>query len=51
MNTVAPFVVGKPVTGEYFIDRLEELDQMVNLLSAVSSGASSNIALIGLIAN
>ena len=47
MNT-APFIVGKPVTGEYFIDRLKELDQMVNLLSAVSLGASSNVALIGL---
>ena len=48
MSNIAPFVVGKPVTGEYFIDRLKELDQMVNLLSAVSSAASSNMALIGL---
>jgi Cdc6-like AAA superfamily ATPase len=48
MNAIVPFVVGKPVTGEYFINRVEELDQMVNLLSAVSSGASSNVALIGL---
>lgn len=48
MNSTVPFVVGKPVTGEYFIDRTKELDQMVNLLSAVSLGASSNVALIGL---
>ena len=48
MNTATPFIVGKPVTGEYFIDRIEELDQIINTLSAVSSGASSNVALIGL---
>lgn len=48
MNKTIPFVVGKPVTGEYFIDRADELAQMVNMLSAVSSGASSNVALIGL---
>jgi AAA+ ATPase superfamily predicted ATPase len=48
MTAIVPFVVGKPVTGEYFINREEELDQMLNLLSAVTSGASSNVALIGL---
>ena len=48
MSTIIPFIVGKPVTGEYFIDRIEELHQIINMLSAVSSGASSNIALIGL---
>jgi uncharacterized protein len=48
MSNTTPFIVGKPVSGEYFIDRVEELEQMVSLLSAVSSGASSNIALIGL---
>jgi AAA+ ATPase superfamily predicted ATPase len=48
MNTVAPFIVGKPVTGEYFIDRFKELDQMDRLLSAVTSGTASNMALIGL---
>jgi AAA+ ATPase superfamily predicted ATPase len=48
MNKTIPFVVGKPVTGEYFIDRANELAQMVNMLSAVSSGASTNVALIGL---
>jgi len=48
LSTIIPFIVGKPVTGEYFIDRIEELDQIINMLSAVSSGASSNIALIGL---
>jgi AAA+ ATPase superfamily predicted ATPase len=47
-NRAIPFVVGKPVTGEYFINRADELARMVNMLSAVSSGASSNVALIGL---
>jgi hypothetical protein len=42
------FSLGKPVTSEYFIDRADELAQMVNMLSTVSSGASSNVALIGL---
>lgn len=48
MKTTIPFIVGKPVTGEYFINREDELTRMVNMLSAVSSGASSNVALIGL---
>lgn len=48
MNSIIPFVVGKPVTGDYFIDREKELGQMLTLLSAVTSGASSNVALIGL---
>lgn len=43
-----PFVVGKPVTGVYFINRTDELSRMIDLLSAVSSGATSNVALIGL---
>lgn len=48
MNTTIPFVVGKPVTDEYFADRTDELGQMVETLSAVKSSASSNVALIGL---
>lgn len=40
----APFVVGKPVTGEYFIDRRDELEKINALLS--SSGASNNIMLL-----
>lgn len=43
-----PFIVGKPVTGEYFINREDELSRMISLLSAVKSGSSSNVALIGL---
>ena len=31
-----PFVVGKPVTGEYFIDRKDELKKITALLSAPS---------------
>jgi len=48
MKTIIPFVVGKPVAGEYFVNREDELGSMVSMLSAVSSGASSNVALIGL---
>jgi AAA+ ATPase superfamily predicted ATPase len=48
MNTTIPFIVGKPVTAEYFIDREDELARIVSMLSAVSSGTSSNVALIGL---
>lgn len=43
-----PFIVGRPVTGRYFINRNEELTQMIGLLSAVKSGSSSNVVLIGL---
>ena len=39
-----PFVVGKPVTGEYFIDRKEELEKITTLLS--SPGALNNIVLL-----
>lgn len=40
----APFVVGKPVTGEYFIDRKDELEKITTLLS--SPGARNNIVLL-----
>ncbi len=38
-----PFVVGKPVTGKYFIDRKEELKKITALLSG---NAINNIALL-----
>lgn len=43
-----PFIVGRPVTGEYFVDREEELRRLSCLVQGVQEGASSNSALIGL---
>ena len=43
-----PFIVGRPVIGEYFVDREDELHRLQTLVTGVQTGASSNIALIGL---
>jgi AAA+ ATPase superfamily predicted ATPase len=43
-----PFVVGKPVTGKYFIDRESELKQLLALLSGTPKGDINNIILLGL---
>jgi AAA+ ATPase superfamily predicted ATPase len=43
-----PFIVGRPVTGAYFVDREEELHKLLALVEGVQKGASSNSALIGL---
>jgi AAA+ ATPase superfamily predicted ATPase len=43
-----PFIVGKPVTGEYFINREEELAKVTALLSGVVSGKINNIIILGL---
>ena len=43
-----PFIVGRPVTGEYFVDREDELRRLQTLVGGVQKGASSNVALIGL---
>lgn len=43
-----PFIVGRPVTGEYFVDREEEMRRLLALVTGVQKGASSNSALIGL---
>jgi uncharacterized protein len=43
-----PFIVGRPVIGEYFVDREDELHRLLTIVSGVQKGASSNIALIGL---
>jgi predicted AAA+ superfamily ATPase len=43
-----PFVVGKPVVGEYFVDREEEMRRLLDLTEGVEKGASSNTVLIGL---
>ncbi len=48
MVAVPPFVVGKPVTGEHFIDRESELRRLWSLVMGLRSRASSNAALIGL---
>ncbi len=42
----APFIVGKPVTGDYFVNREEELDKLYRLASAVKTNSSSNAGLI-----
>ena len=43
-----PFKYGKPVTGRYFINREEELDQLYQGACNVKSGSEVNLALIGL---
>ncbi|HEX9845811.1 MAG TPA: ATP-binding protein [Candidatus Nitrosotenuis sp.] len=43
-----PFVVGKPVTGKYFIDRKSELKQLLALLSGTPKGDINNVILLGL---
>ena len=43
-----PFIVGRPVIGEYFVDREDELHRLQTLVTGVQTGVSSNIALIGL---
>ena len=43
-----PFVVGKPVTGKYFIDREKELKRISALLSGTAKGDINNVILLGL---
>ena len=43
-----PFIVGKPVSGEYFINREDELAKVKTLLLGVASGKINNIMIIGL---
>lgn len=43
-----PFIVGKPVTGEYFINREEELVRLTTLLSGAASGKINNVMILGL---
>jgi AAA+ ATPase superfamily predicted ATPase len=43
-----PFVVGKPVTGVYFINRKDELTRLLTLIRGVESLSASNSILIGL---
>ncbi|MBI2183429.1 MAG: ATP-binding protein [Thaumarchaeota archaeon] len=43
-----PFVVGKPVTGEYFVDRESELERLLALVAGVEKGGFSNSVLVGL---
>lgn len=43
-----PFIVGRPATGDYFVDREEELHRLLTLAEGVQSGAASNAVLEGL---
>ena len=43
-----PFLVGKPVTGEHFVDREKELERLLSLVRGLENGSSSNSVLIGL---
>ncbi len=43
-----PFMVGKPVTGAYFVNREEELKKLVILARGVLNQSSSNSILTGL---
>jgi AAA+ ATPase superfamily predicted ATPase len=43
-----PFMIGKPVTGVYFVNRERELGRLLALLRGVEKGGSSNSVLIGL---
>ncbi len=43
-----PFIVGKPVTGKYFIDRKKELKKLTAILSGTAKGDINNAILLGL---
>lgn len=43
-----PFIVGKPVSGKYFINRKNELKRLFALLSGTSKGQINNVILLGL---
>ncbi|MCJ7506259.1 ATP-binding protein, partial [Candidatus Bathyarchaeota archaeon] len=43
-----PFMIGKPVTGVYFVNRERELGRLLTLARGVEKGGSSNSVLIGL---
>lgn len=43
-----PFVVGKPVTGPYFVDRENEIETLLTLIEGLQKSGSSNSVLIGL---
>lgn len=43
-----PFIVGRPVTGDYFVNREKELANLQKLTEGVQRGSSSNVVLVGL---
>lgn len=43
-----PFLVGKPATREYFIDRKNELGKLESLVLGVKEQSASNVVLIGM---
>ena len=46
--TKLPFLVGKPATGEYYIDRKSELGTLESLVLGVEEESASNAVLIGM---
>src|SRR5260370_34906142 len=43
-----PFIVGKPATGEFFVNREKELQRLLSLAKGLEKGSSSNAVLVGL---
>ena len=43
-----PFIVGKPATGDYFVNREKELQRLLSLAKGLEKGSSSNAVLVGL---
>lgn len=42
-----PFIIGKPVDGDHFVGRDEEMEKMTSLLSGVAMGKANNVILLG----
>ena len=43
-----PFIVGRPVTPPYFVDREDDIEKLLTLIEGLPKSASSNSILIGL---
>ncbi len=43
-----PFIVGRPATGDYFVDREDEIKRLLILVEGVQNGAASNSVIAGL---
>lgn len=46
-NMQQPFIVGKPVTGDHFVGRDEDIKKLIALLSGVAKGKANNVILLG----
>ncbi len=42
-----PFIIGKPVTGDHFVGRDREIEELVALLSGAARGKANNVILLG----